>query len=112
MPIKIIILIITACCTACGLVVIRQERINTAHNLASLHSQLRIHQREVQTLRVQLQNNLDPENIRLLVTRYEQNTGSTMVPFRREECILSCQPLSRWASIGSTNNTKNQPVNQ
>lgn len=103
MPIKIIILIMTVCCTACGLVVIRQERINTAHDLAKLHNELLQQQRQVQDIRANLLTELTPQHLRLLITRYEQNTGSTMIPFAREKCILSCDPAPRWVSAASTN---------
>jgi len=102
MPMKIIILIMTVCCTACGLVVIRQERINAAHDMASLHTELQRQQRQVQDLRANLLSELTPKNLRLLIARYEENTGSTMIPFAREKCILSCDPTLRWVSAADT----------
>lgn len=92
---KILVLIIIACTTAGGLLVIRQQRISTAHELAILHRSLENQRRTVQDLHVMLQDRLNLTQIRALITRYENQTGTKMVPFRLEECLLRCDPANR-----------------
>lgn len=92
MPAKAIILILFAGLTACGLVVIRQQRIHNAHEIASLHRELAQTGREIRDMHVYLQDRLRLDNIRALVAQYEHESGTRMIPFRAEECVLRCNP--------------------
>lgn len=92
MPAKAVLLILFAGLTACGLVVMRQQRIHNAHEIASLHRDLAQRRREVRDMHVFLQDRLRLDHIRALVAQYEQESGIKMVPFRAEECILRCNP--------------------
>ena len=79
---KLIVIVVTIGATACGVLVIRQQRIDVAHDMARVHR--RIHEKEMQLwdLRVQIHNRLNSDTIRLMIERYEQHHGEPLVPLR------------------------------
>lgn len=77
---KLIIIVITIGATACGVLVIRQERIDVAHDMAQIHRRIQEKDQQLWDLRVQIHNRLNNESIRSMIERFEAQQGGPLVP--------------------------------
>ncbi|MFG0330806.1 MAG: hypothetical protein ACF8PN_13030 [Phycisphaerales bacterium] len=89
---KFVALILTAGSTACGLLVIRQGRIDAAHDMARLHNRILDHEQALWAIRLQVHESVRSDRVVELVRRFEAESGVPMVPFRLEACLAACAP--------------------
>jgi hypothetical protein len=64
---KLILVILTAAFTAAALLVLRQERIDTAHEMSTVHRQMLEHERALWELQCEIARLSRPEEIRRLM---------------------------------------------
>ncbi len=99
---KLIVTILMIGVTAGSLLVMRQERIDAAHDMAVLHAQKVSVERQLCGLRLMVHEQLNHDDLWSLIRQYEAETGITMVPFNLDECINRCPPpddIDRTSSI-------------
>ena len=68
---KLILVILTAAFTAAALLVLRQERIDTAHEMSTVHRQMLEHERALWELQCEIARLSRPEEIRRLMQRLD-----------------------------------------
>src|SRR4029453_19300371 len=66
---KLLIIIIFVGATACALLVIRQHRIDTFHEISSVHHRLLAHDRTLWELRGEIAERCRPSQVRLVMNR-------------------------------------------
>ena len=73
---KLLLIIIVMGAAACGLLVNRQQRIETAHETAALHQQLNERQQQIWRLRCEVSRRGGPQQVHLALAR----VGGTWAP--------------------------------
>ena len=66
---KLFIIIVTVGAIACSLLVIRQQRIDTFHEMSLIHHRLLAHERTLWELRSEIAQRCRPSQVRLVMTR-------------------------------------------
>ncbi|TVQ53764.1 MAG: hypothetical protein EA377_07415 [Phycisphaerales bacterium] len=70
---KLLIIIIVAGCTAATLLVNRQHRIDTAHEIAGLHARIVDHEQNLWRLRQEIASRSRPEDIRRALQSFDRH---------------------------------------
>lgn len=73
---KLLFIIMCVGATACALLVIRQQRIDTFHEMSLIHQRLLIHERTLWDLRTEIAQRCRPSQVRLAMNQL----GGTWVP--------------------------------
>lgn len=73
---KSLVIILTLGATACALLVIRQQRIDTVHEMSVIHQRLLGHERTLWELRSEIAKRCRPSQVRLAMNQM----GGTWVP--------------------------------
>jgi len=84
---KIAISILWIGATAVGLLVIRQHRIDTAHEMADIHRRLQTHDQTIWHLRVRILEQLDSMHINEMAQRFENEQGVQLVTLWYDPCL-------------------------
>jgi hypothetical protein len=66
---KLMLIITVAGATACALLVIRQQRIDTFHEISLAHQRLLVHERTLWQLRAEIAQRCRPSQVRLVMNR-------------------------------------------
>lgn len=74
--------------TSCGLLVIRQHRIDAANQMSITHRRLLAHEQRSWKLRVAIHERLRQDRVAALAAALESETGESLVPLLLEECDL------------------------
>ncbi len=80
---KLLLVVVVMGTTACGLLVNRQQRIETAHETVSLHQQILEQRQAVWALRWEIASRSRPDELRLAVKELEE----TLVPYFGGEAV-------------------------
>ncbi len=70
---KLLIIIVVAGCTAAALLVNRQSRIDTAHEIAGLHARIVDHEQKLWRLRQEIASRSRPEDIRRALQSFDRH---------------------------------------
>ena len=73
---KLLFIILTLGATGCALLVIRQQRIDTVHEMSTIHQRLLGHERTLWELRSEIAKRCRPSQVRLAMNQM----GGTWVP--------------------------------
>jgi len=77
---KIVAILVSGAVLACGLLVMRQERIDLAHDIAVSHWRTIEHEQSIWRMRVVVHERLASEEIARLTERYAARRGLAMKP--------------------------------
>ena len=66
---KLLVIIVFVGATACALLVIRQQRIDTFHEISTVHHRLLAHERTLWELRGEIAERCRPSQVRLVMNR-------------------------------------------
>jgi len=80
--------------TSCGLLVIRQQRIEAAYQMSLTHRRLLQHEERSWRLRVAIHERLRQDRVAALASALERETGERLVPLLLNECYLVELPAS------------------
>jgi hypothetical protein len=70
---KLLLIITAVGATACALLVIRQQRIDTFHEMSQIHQRLLGHERTLWQLRTEIAQRCRPTQVRLVMNRMNVN---------------------------------------
>ena len=90
MPAKLITTILAGASVAGGLLVIRQHRLDTAHDMSRSHLRLVQHEQALWRLKTLISQRLSNDNVQIMAARYSERTGVELVPFMLEDCLRRC----------------------
>jgi hypothetical protein len=90
---KLLVIITVVGATACALLVIRQQRIDTFHEISLIHHRLLTHERTLWQVRGEIAQRCRPSQVRLVMNRL----GGEWVPIPAEPTWPN-QPLLRFAA--------------
>lgn len=62
---KLLFIIVSVCAVACALLVIRQQRIDTFHDMTQVHRRLIEHERTLWQMRAEIAHRCRPSQVRL-----------------------------------------------
>jgi hypothetical protein len=85
---KLALCVVIAGGTSCGLLVIRQHRIDAANQMSMTHRRLLKHEERTWKLRVAIHERLRQDRVAALAEALERETGETLVPLLLEDCDL------------------------
>jgi len=85
---KLAACVIIAGGTSCGLLVIRQHRIDAASQMSLTHRRLLEHEERSWKLRVAIHERLRQDRVAALAAALERETNETLVPLLLDECHL------------------------
>lgn len=74
--------------TSCGLLVIRQHRIDAASAMSQMHRRLLQHEERSWKLRVAIHERLRQDHVAALAAALERETHDPLVPLLLDECHL------------------------
>lgn len=97
---KLVALILIAGATACGLLVIRQHRIDAAHQMSAIHQRLLQHEQRLWKLRVAIHERLRQDQVALMAENLAAEQDVALSPILLEECIVRLQDAAADASEG------------
>jgi hypothetical protein len=83
---KLLFIIAAVCAVACALLVIRQQRIDTFHDMTRVHGRLLEHERTLWQMRAEIAQRCRPSEVRLAMNGLE--VGWTPLPARPAEARL------------------------
>lgn len=81
---KLVALILVAGATACGLLVIRQGRIDAAYDMSQLHRRMTVHEQSLWRMRTRVHELVRSDRVLRLVTAYQHEMNVEMTPIRIE----------------------------
>ncbi|MCP3904032.1 MAG: hypothetical protein GY715_10400 [Planctomycetes bacterium] len=82
---KLVFLVLAAGATAAALLVLRQQRIETSHEMSRLHNQIMRHERVLWHLRGEIATACGPEAVRLRLTDLDAQWAPIQSAFRTAE---------------------------
>ncbi len=85
---KLAVCVVIAGGTSCGLLVIRQHRIDAANQMSQTHRRLLKHEERSWKLRVAIHERLRQDRVAALASALETETGEKLVPLLLEDCDL------------------------
>ena len=85
---KLAVCVIIAGGTSCGLLVIRQHRIDAASEMSLMHRRLLQHEERSWKLRVAIHERLRQDRVAALAAALERETNEKLVPLLLDECRL------------------------
>ncbi|MCL4196239.1 MAG: hypothetical protein KJZ69_01990 [Phycisphaerales bacterium] len=91
---KVAVCVLIAGATSCGLLVIRQQRIEAAYQMSVTHRRLLQHEERSWRLRVAIHERLRQDRVAALASALERETGERLVPLLLSECYLVELPAS------------------
>ena len=91
---KVAACVLLAGATSCGLLVIRQQRIEAAYEMSVMHRHLLRHEERSWRLRVAIHERLRQDRVAALAGALERETGERLVPLLLDECYLVELPAS------------------
>ena len=90
--------------TSCGLLVIRQHRIDAANQMSLTHRRLLQHEERSWKLRVAIHERLRQDRVAALAAALERETDEKLVPLLLDEChLVELQSASGAASPVAVN---------
>ncbi len=96
---KLLVLIVGAGAVAASLLVMRQQRVETAHELTTLHRHLTMNERSLWELRAGIAERCRPEAVRRMLD--ELPTGWSAIP-RRRPVVPPIAPVPPGAAAGAS----------
>lgn len=83
---KLLLIIVCACAVACALLVIRQQRIDTFHEMTQTHRRLSEHERTLWQMRAEIAERCRPSEVRMAMNSL--NLNWVPLPARPESPVL------------------------
>ncbi len=70
---KLLVIIMVVGATACALLVMRQQRIDTFHEISRIHQRLSAHERTLWEMRMEIAERCRPSQVRLVMNQMNIN---------------------------------------
>jgi len=102
---KIVFLALCAAATGASLLSVRQQRVQAAHEMATLHERIAQREESLAKLRLAIAGRLTPGHIRSLVAALEASRDDELEPVRFEWCaprrwrVTTHEPTQRAAML-------------
>lgn len=84
---KLLAILLSTAATACGLLVMRQQRIDIAHNMARTQRRIVQHNQMIWKMRVRVHEQVTHDSVLDMIARYEAETGTSLKPLLIDECV-------------------------
>lgn len=85
---KLAACVLVAGATSCGLLVIRQQRIEAAYQMSLAHRRLLQHDERSKRLRVAIHERLRQDRVAALADALQRETGERLVPLLLHKCYI------------------------
>lgn len=84
---KLLAILLSTAATACGLLVMRQQRIDIAHDMARTQRRIVQQNQMIWKMRVRVHEQVTHESVLAMIARYEAETGTRLKPLLIDDCV-------------------------